>query len=59
MKYNSRKTLIKQKNTEEIHAKNKIIQEYENMCSKNETTTKKQKPQIKSITDNGNRIQND
>ena len=46
MKYNSRKTLIKQKNTEEIHAKNKIIQEYENMCSKNETTTKKQKPQI-------------
>ena len=32
---------IKQK-TEEIHAKNKTIQEYESMCSKNETTIKKQ-----------------
>ena len=29
------------------------------MCSKNETTTKKQKTQIESIIDNGNRIQND
>ena len=47
---------IKQK-TEEIHAKNKTIQEYENMCGKNETTFKKQ--EIKSITDNRRRIQND
>ena len=36
---------IKQK-TEEIHAKNKTIQEYENVCSKNETTIKKQETQI-------------
>ena len=47
---------IKQK-TEEIHAKNKTIQEYENMRGKNETTIKKQ--EIKSITDNRSRIQND
>ena len=29
------------------------------MCSKNETTIKKQQTQIKSITDNRSRIQND
>ena len=28
--------------------KNKTIQQYENMCSKNETTIKKQETQIKS-----------
>ena len=33
---------IKQK-TEEIHAKNKTIQEYENMCSKNGTIIKNKK----------------
>ena len=49
---------IKQK-TEEIHAKNKTIQEYENMCSKNEATTKKQETRIKSITDIRSGIQND
>ena len=49
---------IKQK-TEEMHVKDKTIQEYENMCSKNETTIKNQETQIKSITDNRSRIQND
>ena len=49
---------IKQK-TEEIHAQNKTIQEYENKCNKNEGTIKKQETQIKSITDSRNRIQND
>ena len=49
---------IKQK-TEEIHAKNKAIQEYENMCSKNEATTKKQETQIQSIIDNRSGMQND
>ena len=48
---------IKQK-TEEIHAQNKTIQEYENMCSKIETTIEKQETQIKSITDNQSKIQN-
>ena len=33
---------IKQE-TEEMHGKNKTIQGYENKCSKNETTIKKQK----------------
>ena len=33
---------IKQK-TEEIHAQNKTIQEYENMCSKNGTIIKNKK----------------
>ena len=38
-----------------MHAKNKTIQDYENKCSKNETI-EKQETQIKSITDNRNRI---
>ena len=49
---------IKQK-TEEIHAKNKAIQEYENMCSKNEATTKKQETQIQWIIGNRSGMQND
>ena len=49
---------IKQK-TEEMHAKNKTIQDYENESSKNETTIKKQETQVKLMSDNGNRIQND
>ena len=49
---------IKQK-TEETHVKNKTIQDYESKCSKNKTTIKKQETQMKSITDNRNRIQND
>ena len=49
---------IKQK-TEEMHAKNKTIQDYENKSSKNETTIKKQETQVKLMSDNRNRIQND
>ena len=49
---------IKQK-TEEMHAKNKTIQDYENESSKNETTIKKQETQVKLMSDNRNRIQND
>ena len=47
---------VNKKTQKKCMQKTKTIQDYENKCSKNETTIEKQETQIKSITDNRNRI---